>query len=940
MNRQRQQQIPISFAKINPSGQLVVGLEDGTILNAGYVFGPTGPGGSTGNAGPIGPTGCRGPGLTTLKTFDEKLYYTIENKTYVAGSLPSITGPTGKAGTMVKRIYLDIQGNIHFVLDSPHQDVNIGQIFGSTGAKGPVGPPGPIGPIGEQGKSFKISRIQTINNRLIVTDDNNKSFDCGIIAVTGITGPPGYYNDIYTNTSGHLFFKTDQHVIDAGYIKGDTGAIGPTGLVGPPGPLNMIRECQVQNKHLILIDRSGNKIQSSGDLIIGDTGPTGARGERGPIGKINAIRDATIDAQGQLVLTDYSNKIHVTTGCNLQGPTGCTGPTGPLPKINYQEDGFLVLNNDLKIYIMGPTGVQGHTGDIGQTGSTGMRGLRGTTGLKGETGATGPIYKFKDINIRDNCLVFDNEYITQPLSIPTGPTGPISTIDSISINDAHQLVLTSGNNTFITRQKLPRGPQGPKGDVTIFEEIKCNDNNTLVMTDSHGHVFSIDGLQGPTGSTGKRGEKGDVTTFEEIKCHDTTLVMTDSHGHVFSIDGLQGPTGATGPTGKQGEPGPSIAKITVTNEQTLHFTDTLGKKFNAGIIHAPTGHTGPRGQMCKLLKISIASTTGKLSLVDNNNNIVTSDESIFGPTGYTGPQGVGISNISNQGTICTSNGNLYNLHLPTGPTGPIGPVIKDGFIENNRLSLFLDNDDKISIKGTIIGGSTGCTGCTGATGLKGDTGCRGYIEPYKGTGLFGSSPTDDDEDVPKSYSYIIDSLRNPSSYYPTHFGLGMHSTLSSTPDYTSIVIGNHKCDSGPNNDINAIAIGNYSGQTRQGQHSIAIGFCAGYREQDSFSIAIGEKAARYGQGAHSIAIGYKAGFKSCQPFSNCIGFRTESQHVNVNVVNATSLPLESVQSNSTFIKPIRSVVPTNEQKKYIPLYYDIESGEIVTFESMKEQFQP
>ena len=155
--------------------------------------------------------------------------------------------------------------------------------------------------------------------------------------------------------------------------------------------------------------------------------------------------------------------------------------------------------------------------------------------------------------------------------------------------------------------------------------------------------------------------------------------------------------------------------------------------------------------------------------------------------------------------------------------------------------------------------------------------------------------------------------------------------MYSTPDYTAIVIGNHLCDFGPDNEPNSVAIGNYSGQQKQGQHSIAIGFSAGYNEQQSFSIAIGDKAARYGQGAYSIALGYKAGFKSCQSFSNCIGFRTEAPHTNTNVINASSQPLCSTQQEATFIKPIRKV-SANKTKRYKQLFYDEETGELVTFE--------
>jgi hypothetical protein len=264
------------------------------------------------------------------------------------------------------------------------------------------------------------------------------------------------------------------------------------------------------------------------------------------------------------------------------------------------------------------------------------------------------------------------------------------------------------------------------------------------------------------------------------------------------------------------------------------------------------------------------------------------------------------------------------LSVPTGstgsigPTGPPGPSITSGrIVDTNRLVFEYENGFNFEMEGSLIGPT-------------GTTGPKGRLESYKGTGVFGSDIFE--PDGYKSYSYIIDSLRKPSSYYPTHFGLGLHTSLYSTPDYTSIVIGNHLCDIGPDNDPNSIAIGNYSGQQKQGQHSIAIGFSAAYNEQQSFSIAIGDKAARHGQGAYSLAIGYKAGFKSCQPYSNCLGFRTEAPHANVNVINAGTQPLSSTQKEATFIKPIRQVT-ANKSSRYKQLYYDEETGEVVILSS-------
>lgn len=890
--KMKPQQIPVSYAKINPAGQLVVGLEDGTVLNAGYVFGPTGPSGPQGKQGEIGHTGQKGPGISILKTFDDKLYYTIENKTFIAGNLPSITGATGKAGTSIHKIYIDYQNYLHLITDTG-VDFNAGKVSGPTGPRGFVGPPGYTGPTGSQGKPFKISRMQTINNRLIVTDDDSKSYDCGIIAVSGITGPPGFYDSIKVDKhSGHLYFKQGQNTIDAGFIKGDTGPLGPTGRQGPQGPLNLIKECKIEKNRLILSDRGGNITYSSGSLDI-PTGPTGPRGERGPIGKTNAIREAVINDKGELVLTDYSNKVYTTTGFDLRGPTGIQGPTGPIPFVNVSVEYDSKCGNlDLCIgdttrksmYIRGDTGVKGDTGTTGATGPPGLRGIKGSTGC---IGPTGPMYSFIDVQLKGNSIVFkdvaNNEFKTQPLDIPTGPTGPVPVLDDVYINDTHQLVIVYQGKEYTTRQKLPRGP------------------------------------------------KGDVTTFDSIVYKDKHLIIQDSNKRIYTFTGLQGPMGPTGPINY-------LSNASIDNDNNLYFRDAMGKEYNAGKIYSPTG---PKGDLCTIEKIFTTPDTGALNMMISGGKIITTEQSIMGPTGSTG---IGISAIDEKGTVYTTNGHSYNLHLPTGPPGKRGPRgvgIKQGSIQDNNISFVLENDEVVTLQGELneYTGSTGSTGCTGSTGNTGSTGCtgstgstgpRGYIEPYTGTGLFGTSFTVSDDDVyTTSYNNIINSLRHPESYYPTHFGLGMHQTLYKTPDYTSIILGNHEGELGPNNDMNAIAIGNYSGQINQGQHSVSIGFQSGFKEQDSYAVAIGEQSGKHNQGSYSVAIGYKAGFKSCQSFSNCIGFRTEAHHTNTNVINASNTSLESTQDNSTFIKPIRKV---SFDKKYIPLFYDPDTGELVTIE--------
>src|SRR5690606_25539302 len=134
-------------------------------------------------------------------------------------------------------------------------------------------------------------------------------------------------------------------------------------------------------------------------------------------------------------------------------------------------------------------------------------------------------------------------------------------------------------------------------------------------------------------------------------------------------------------------------------------------------------------------------------------------------------------------------------------------------------------------------GSTGATGTTGSTGptgpnsVTGPTGPQGPVGIYSGTGLFGptipNSGTFTPADIP--YNQVIDALRQPATYYPTHFGLGIDTNATTTPDDSAIVLGDHTGSStGPNNAANTIAIGIRAGQMSQADSAIAMGYESGF----------------------------------------------------------------------------------------------------------------
>lgn len=219
--------ISITSASVNGVGQLVVGLSNGQTLNAGSVVGPQGPFGPQGPAGPKGDTGATG--------------------------LTGAQGPQGPAGRSVASngVTIDSNGNLQVTLTD-------GTILSAGHVVGPQGPQGVAGPQGPQGLQ-------------------------GPAGATGATGAQGDKGD-----------------------KGDTGAQGPQGIQGEQG--TSVTAGNVNGSgHLIITTSDGTSIDV-GSVV----GPQGIQGEAGPQG-----------IQGPQGLTGPAG----ATGA--QGPKGDTGAQGP-----------------------------------------------------------------------------------------------------------------------------------------------------------------------------------------------------------------------------------------------------------------------------------------------------------------------------------------------------------------------------------------------------------------------------------------------------------------------------------------------------------------------------------------------------------------------------------------------------------------------------------
>lgn len=220
---------PISYSKVNPLGQLIIGLEDGTIFNSGSVYGPTGRLGPTGSIGPIGPTGPMGIGISKMHTLnDGNLYYTLESGQMMnAGKLPYIQGPTGKNGTSIVNFRVE-NDNVLIASTSDYKNIIAGKINTIQG------PTGPNGKMGLNGKPFTVQNIYVDdNNQLNIVDDKNKIYNCGNAGYTGPTGPVGYWDNAFIDKNGHLILLYKNRFLDAGYI------------VGPTGPANTFKNIEI-----------------------------------------------------------------------------------------------------------------------------------------------------------------------------------------------------------------------------------------------------------------------------------------------------------------------------------------------------------------------------------------------------------------------------------------------------------------------------------------------------------------------------------------------------------------------------------------------------------------------------------------------------------------------------------------------------------------------
>ena len=140
----------------------------------------------------------------------------------------------------------------------------------------------------------------------------------------------------------------------------------------------------------------------------------------------------------------------------------------------------------------------------------------------------------------------------------------------------------------------------------------------------------------------------------------------------------------------------------------------------------------------------------------------------------------------------------------------------------------------------------------------------------------------------------------------------------------------------------AVAIGKYAGKSNQGSNSVAIGLSAGSSNQDIESVAIGDNAGIY-QSSYAVAVGYYAGSINQGNGAVAIGSNAgefnqgrfavalgagagiNNQSSGTVVINATGVTLDTQQTNSLYVAPIRN----DETVTTALLHYNTVTKEIV-----------
>lgn len=182
--------VSVSTATVNQAGQLIITMSTGQQINAGTVVGAQGPFGPQGAVGPKGDTGATGA-------------------TGIAGP-QGVQGPAGRS-VASNGATIDSNGNLQITLTD-------GTILNAGAARGPQGAQGVAGPVGPQGLQG-LAGATGAQGVAGPKGDTGEAGPQGIQGPQGLQGPAGPKGDTGADST----------------VPGPQGATGPQGLQGPAG---------------------------------------------------------------------------------------------------------------------------------------------------------------------------------------------------------------------------------------------------------------------------------------------------------------------------------------------------------------------------------------------------------------------------------------------------------------------------------------------------------------------------------------------------------------------------------------------------------------------------------------------------------------------------------------------------------------------------------
>ncbi len=144
-----------------------------------------------------------------------------------------------------------------------------------------------------------------------------------------------------------------------------------------------------------------------------------------------------------------------------------------------------------------------------------------------------------------------------------------------------------------------------------------------------------------------------------------------------------------------------------------------------------------------------------------------------------------------------------------------------------------------------------------------------------------------------------------------YIAIGENTDYIGTTNNNSVSIGNHTSPQ-TSQGMESVSIGLNAGSVNQSNACVAIGVNAGNSGQGADSVCIGAYAGSLNVGASSVCIGTSAGYDSCGQNSILIGSNASPNftHDRCIVLNANANDLNTLQSESCYVRPIRTLQST------------------------------